>query len=478
MADAPTDFNADLYKPLAEVDPVVQNIIDKETWRQFCGLELIASENLTSLAAMQAVGSILTNKYSEGLPGARYYGGNEYVDELERLCQKRALEAFSLDPKVWGVNVQPYSGSTANFAALTALLQPQDRLMGLGLPDGGHLTHGYYTAKKKITASAIYFQSLPYSLVPETQLIDYEGVNKTAKIFKPRLIICGASAYPREWDYKTLRATADEQQAWLMCDIAHTAGIIAGGELASPFEYCHVVTTTTHKTLRGPRAGLIFFRKDVEGAKDLEKRVNDAVFPACQGGPHNHALAGIATALHQVAQPTWKAYAKQIVVNARVLAAELHGRGYRLQTEGTDNHLVLWDLRPIGLTGSKAEKVCDYVGITINKNAVSGDASAQVPGGIRLGTAALTSRSMKEDDFKTIAEFLHRAIQIALGLQKEAGSKLLKDFERVALTGDGEGSKAVIQLRKEVRAFAKRFPLPGVDLSTLTKPANFEGDDD
>jgi glycine hydroxymethyltransferase len=477
MANAPTDFNADLYKPLAEVDPVVQNIIDKETWRQFSGLELIASENLTSVAAMQANGSILTNKYSEGLPGARYYGGNEYVDELERLCRKRALEAFNLDPKIWGVNVQPYSGSTANFAALTALIQPQDRLMGLGLPDGGHLTHGYYTAKKKITASAIYFQSLPYALAPGTQLIDYEGVNKTAKVFKPRLIICGASAYPRDWDYKSLRATADEHQAWLMCDMAHTSGLIAAGELASPFESCHVVTTTTHKTLRGPRAGLIFFRKDVPEAKDLEKRVNDAVFPACQGGPHNNTIAAIATSLLQVVQPSWKVYAKQVVTNARVLAAELFAQGYRLQTDGTDNHLILWDLRPIGLTGSKAEKICDFVGITINKNAVHGDASAQVPGGIRLGTSALTSRSMNEEDIKKVAEFLHRAIQLALQLQKEAGSKLLKDFERVATTGDGEGAKAVKELRKEVRAFAKRFPLPGVDVSTLTKPEGFEGDD-
>jgi len=238
-----------------------------------------------------------------------------------------------------------------------------------------------------------------------------------------------------------------------------------------------LTTVDSHKTLRGPRAGLIFFRKDVEGAKDLEKRVNDAVFPACQGGPHNQAIAGVATALLQVAQPSWQAYAKQVVTNARVLAAELHGRGYRLQTEGTDNHLILWDLRPLGLTGSKAEKVCDYAGIIINKNAVSGDASAQVPGGIRLGTAALTSRSLKEEDIKKVAEFMHRAIQLGLQLQKEAGSKLLKDFERVALFGDGEGAKAVKQLTKDVRAFARRFPLPGVDVSTLTKPEGIEEDD-
>ncbi|KAI0765227.1 glycine hydroxymethyltransferase [Fomes fomentarius] len=478
MANTP-DFNKSLYAPLAEVDPEVQNIIDKETWRQFSGLELIASENLTSRATMEANGSILTNKYSEGLPNARYYGGNEYVDELELLCQKRALQAFHLDPAQWGINVQPYSGSTANFAALTALIQPQDRLMGLGLPDGGHLTHGYYTAKKKMTASSIYFQSLPYGLDPATQLVDYKNVASLAKIYKPRLIICGASAYPRDWDYKALRGIADEHGAFLMADIAHTSGLVAAGELADPFQYCDVVTTTTHKTLRGPRAGLIFFRKDSDKAKDLEKRVNDAVFPACQGGPHNNTIAGIATALLQASQPTWKAYAKQVIKNAQTLGQELVARGYKLQTSGTDNHLVLWDLRPLGLTGSKLEKLCDLVGITINKNAVSGDASAQVPGGIRLGTAAVTSRDMLEEDVKAIADFLHRAVQIALVLQKEAGSKLLKDFVRVATTpqDDKVGAQQVIDLRREVRSFARRWPLPGVDVSKLTRPAGIEEDD-
>ncbi|PCH44840.1 glycine hydroxymethyltransferase [Wolfiporia cocos MD-104 SS10] len=472
-------FNKALYAPLAEVDPEVQNIIDKETWRQYSGLELIASENLTSRATMEANGSILTNKYSEGLPNARYYGGNEWIDELEVLCQKRALQAFHLDPAKWGVNVQPYSGSTANFAALTALLQPQDRLMGLGLPDGGHLTHGYYTAKKKMTASSIYFQSLPYGLDPATQLIDYVALKSQAKLFKPQLLICGASAYPRDWDYAALRAIADEHGAFLMADIAHTSGLVAAGELADPFAYCDVVTTTTHKTLRGPRAGLIFFRKDSEKAKGLEKRVNDAVFPACQGGPHNNTIAGIATALLQASQPEWKAYAKQVIANARTLGEELVAQGYKLQTQGTDNHLVLWDLRPLGLTGSKLEKLCDLVGITINKNAVSGDASAQVPGGIRLGTSALTSRNMTEDDIRVVAGFLHRAVQIALVLQREAGSKLLKDFVRVAATVEEgkEGARLVRELRREVRVFARRWPVPGVDFASIKRPAGIEEDD-
>ncbi|KAF8920007.1 serine hydroxymethyltransferase-domain-containing protein [Mucidula mucida] len=477
MATSSTpEFNKMLFTPLAEIDPEVQNIIDKETWRQLSGLELIASENLTSQSVMEANGSILTNKYSEGLPGARYYGGNEYIDELENLCRKRALQAFNLDPAKWGVNVQPYSGSTANFAAFTALLQPQDRLMGLGLPDGGHLTHGYYTAKKKMTASSIYFQSFPYGISPETQLIDYAGVSSQAKIFKPKMIVCGASAYPRDWDYAELKKTAEREGAWLLCDMAHTSGLVAAQVLNSPFDYCDVVTTTTHKTLRGPRAGLIFFRKDLETAKDLEKRVNEAVFPACQGGPHNNTIAAVATALLQVAQPAFKQYAKQVVLNAQALAGALSEHGYKLQTGGTDNHLVLWDLRPIGLTGSKVEKVCDLMGITINKNAVSGDASAQVPGGIRLGTSALTSRNMTEEDIKVVAGFLHRAVQISLLLQKEAGTKMLKDFVRVATTEtEGkEGFAKVQELRGEVEQFASKWPLPGVDVSSFKKPAGIK----
>ncbi|EJT99276.1 glycine hydroxymethyltransferase [Dacryopinax primogenitus] len=451
----PDDFNKDLYVPLAQLDPEVQELVDRETWRQFSGLELIASENLTSLAALEANGSIFTNKYSEGLPGARYYGGNEYVDELEVLCQKRALEAFSCDTSKWGVNVQPYSGSTANFAAFTALINPQDRLMGLGLPDGGHLTHGYYTAKKKISASSIYFQSFPYQVKKDTGYIDYDLLAANAKLFKPRAIVCGASAYPRDWDYKRLREIADGEGAYLMCDMAHISGLVAAGAQNNPFKYCDVVTTTTHKTLRGPRAGLIFFRKDKE--QDMESRINNAVFPACQGGPHNHTIAAIAVTLKLANTPEFKQYARAVIENAQTMAGFLHDKGYKLQTDGTENHLILWDLRPLGLTGSKVEKLCDMAGITINKNAVAGDVSAQTPGGVRLGLACLTSRSMHTSDILQVASFLDRAVQLCLSTQKEAGSKKLVDF--VAAAGKSEGVK---QLAREVRLFARRFPLPGV----------------
>ncbi|GAA6063208.1 hypothetical protein JCM10212_006841 [Sporobolomyces blumeae] len=462
----PNDFNKGLYTTLAEEDPEVQALVDRETYRQFRGLELIASENLTSLAVMEANGSMFTNKYSEGLPGARYYGGNEVTDELEVLCQKRALQAFHLEDKTWGVNVQPYSGSTANFATFTALIQPQDRIMGLGLADGGHLTHGAYTPKRKISASSIYFQSLPYQVDPATGLIDYDALEKNALLFKPRILICGASAYPRDWDYKRLRKIADLNGSYLMMDMAHISGLVAAQVQNDPFEYCDVVCTTTHKTLRGPRAGLIFFRKDKEA--DIEKRINDAVFPACQGGPHNNTIAGIAVALKQAASPEFKEYATQIIKNTKTIAEELLKHDYKLQTSGSENHLVLWDLRPLGLTGSKIEKICDMCEITLNKNSVPGDKSATVPGGVRVGTNALTSRSMKEPEMVKVADFLHRAVQIGLQAQTESGSKLLKDFV-ATISGSGASAEALKQLKQEVEAFATQFPLPGIPDSSKIK---------
>ena len=413
---------------------------------------------------MECLGSCLTNKYSEGYPGHRYYGGNEYIDEIEELCKKRALEAYHLDPAKWGVNVQPYSGSPANLAVYTGLLRPGSRMMGLELASGGHLTHGHYTfnaktgIRKSLSGSSIFFETLPYHVDPKTGLVDYDFLEQTANIYKPQLIVCGASAYPREWDYARIRKIADANGAMMMMDMAHISGLVATQEAANPFEYCDIVTTTTHKSLRGPRAGMIFFRKDDRG---FEKKINDAVFPGLQGGPHDHQIAGIATQLKEVATPEFKQYCIQIKKNAKALAQALMDKGYTICTNGTDNHLILLDVRPFGLTGSKVEKVCDLINISLNKNTVHGDKSAQSPGGVRIGTPALTTRGLKEQDFVKVADYLDRAIKIALDVQNTSGKKL-KDFVAAL-----PANKDIPVLAKEVATFATSFPMPGFDTETM-----------
>ena len=413
---------------------------------------------------MECLGSCLTNKYSEGYPAHRYYGGNEYIDQIEELCKKRALAAYHLDPAKWGVNVQPYSGSPANLAVYTGLLKPGSRMMGLDLPSGGHLTHGYYKynpktgVRKSLSGSSIFFETFPYHVNAETGLVDYDFLEQTAAIYRPQLIICGASAYPREWDYARIRKVADDSNALMMMDMAHISGLVATGEAANPFEYCDIVTTTTHKSLRGPRAGMIFFRKDERG---FEQKINDAVFPGLQGGPHDHQIAAIATQLKEVATPEFKEYCIQIKKNAKALAEAMMAKGYKLCTDGTDNHLILWDVRPLGLTGSKIEKVCDLINISLNKNTVHGDRSAQSPGGVRIGTPALTTRGLKEADFAKIADFLERVVKISLDVQAKAGKKLV-DF--VAALPANED---IPVLANEVATFATSFPMPGFDTETM-----------
>ncbi|XP_074063758.1 serine hydroxymethyltransferase, cytosolic [Macrotis lagotis] len=460
-----------LTQPLKDSDIEVYTIIKKENNRQKTGLELIASENFASRAVLEALGSCLNNKYSEGFPGQRYYGGTEFVDELEILCQKRALQVYGLDPQSWGVNVQPYSGSPANFAVYTALVEPHGRIMGLDLPDGGHLTHGFMTDKKKVSATSMFFESMPYKVNPNTGYIDYDKLEENARLFHPKLIIAGISCYSRNLDYARMRKIADDNGAYLMADMAHISGLVAAGVVPSPFEHCHVVTTTTHKTLRGCRAGMIFYRKGVrsvdsktgkETMYNLESLINSAVFPGLQGGPHNHAIAGVAVALKQALTPEFKAYQQQVVANCKALSAAMMELGYHIVTGGSDNHLILVDLRNKGTDGGRAEKVLEACSIACNKNTCPGDKSALRPSGLRLGTPALTSRGLLEKDFYKVAHFIHEGIELTLQIQKDLGPQAtMKEFKE-KLSGDVKYQGVIKAIRDKVENFAAVFPLPGI----------------
>ncbi|MFQ3616145.1 MAG: serine hydroxymethyltransferase [Cyanobacteriota bacterium] len=385
-----TQTNWDL---LVETDPLVAGLIQKELKRQQDHLELIASENFTSAAVMAAQGSVLTNKYAEGLPGKRYYGGCEFVDEVEQLAIDRAKQLFGAAH----ANVQPHSGAQANMAVFLTLLEPGDTFMGMDLSHGGHLTHG-----SPVNVSGKWFKACHYGVNRETEQLDFDEIREVALQHRPKLIICGYSAYPRVIDFEKFRAIADEVGAYLLADIAHIAGLVATGHHPSPIPHCDVVTTTTHKTLRGPRGGLILTRD-----ADLGKKLDKSVFPGTQGGPLEHVIAGKAVAFGEALQPDFSTYSGQVIQNAKAMAAQLQARGLKLVSNGTDNHLMLVDLRSIGMTGKVADQLVSGVRITANKNTVPFDPESPfVTSGLRLGSPAMTTRGMGTAEFTEIANII------------------------------------------------------------------------
>jgi glycine hydroxymethyltransferase len=440
-----------LYESLSKSDPELSEIIRKESCRQLHSLELIASENYTSCAVLEANGSIFTNKYAEGYPGKRYYGGCEFIDELELLTQQRALKAFGLSSEQFGVNVQALSGSPANFAVYAGLLKPGDTIMGMKLTHGGHLTHGAVTPTgKKLSNSSIFFNSVQYGVDPESGLIDYPALKSLVEEHRPKLIIVGGSAYSRDYDYQQFRHIANSIGAYLMADIAHTSGLISANLLDSPFEYCDVVTTTTHKTLRGPRAALIFYKNS------LKEHIDFSVFPGTQGGAHYNTISAVATALRQVDTSEFKDYSLSVQYNARVLSNELTRLGFTIVTGGTDNHLILIDLTPYGISGSKFEKIAEMCGVSLNKNTIPADRSALNPNGIRIGTPAMTSRGFNETDFKLTAMWLSNILYICITIQSVSESKKMIDFNKNVQTQ----IKHINKLKRTISDHCLDFWLP------------------
>lgn len=411
---------------LKNKDSQIAKLIELETNRQKTTLQMIPSENHCSPAVREALGSLLTDKYAEGYPGKRYYGGNQFIDKVESLCIERAKKLF----KVEHVNVQPYSGSPANFAVYTAVCEPGDTVMGLALPMGGHLTHGW-----KVSATGKFFKAVQYGVDEKTHLLNYDEIEKLAKEHRPKLMWVGATAYPRIFDWKKLGEIADSVGAYLVADIAHIAGLVAGGAHPSPVPFVHIVTTTTHKTLRGPRGGIIMVtKKGLAKDAELPKKIDKAVFPGLQGGPHENAIAAIAVCLKEASTPAFKKYATQIVKNAKVMSQELKKHGFNLISGGTDNHLLLIDLRNKNITGAEAQDLLESAGISTNKNSIPYDPAGPFkPSGLRLGTPAITTRGMKEREMSQIAAWINEVIAKPTAAQK---------------------------VRKEVAKLCKKFPLP------------------
>ena len=434
-AKTPGFFSA----PLAERDPELFKALGDELHRQQDQIELIASENIVSRAVLEAQGSVLTNKYAEGYPGRRYYGGCEFVDVAEALAIERAKKLFACNY----ANVQPHSGAQANQAVFFALLQPGDSFMGLNLAAGGHLTHG-----SPVNQSGKWFKVIPYSVRREDQRIDMEEVERLAKEHKPKLILAGGSAYPRFWDFEGFRRIADSVGAYFMVDMAHFAGLVAGGVHASPVPYAHVTTTTTHKSLRGPRGGMMLWNDD-----SLTKKLNSAVFPGLQGGPLMHVIAAKAVALREALQPSFKSYAKSVVENARVLAATLLEGGLEIVSGGTDSHLMLVDLRPLGLTGRDAEMSLERAGMTCNKNGIPFDPQKPtVTSGIRLGSPAATTRGFGQEEFRMLGGNI---VEVLRALARQPA--------------DNRAIEA--HVRENVRNLCARFPIYGGQSKT-NNPAN------
>lgn len=439
-------------RKLSKSDPKIYELIEAEKKRRKEGLEMIPSENQTSPAVLEALGSILTDKYSEGYPGKRYYGGNQFIDEIEKLAIERAKEAFGVPH----ANVQPYSGSPANFAVYLATCNIGDTIMGQNLPDGGHLTHGW-----KANISSKYFKSVPY-FVKKDGYLDIDNITTLAREHKPKLIWCGATAYVREFPFEELSKIADEVGAYFVADIAHIAGLIIAGAHKSPNNFAHIITTTTHKTLRGPRGGIIMVtKKGLEKDPELAQKIDKAVFPGgVQGGPHNHQTAAIAIALGEALKPEFKEYGKQVVKNAKVLAKELIKKGVKLVSNGTDNHMMLIDLTSQGSgKGVFLQYALDVGGITVNKNTIPEDPSTPFfPSGVRLGTPAITTRGMKEKEMEMIANWITQVIEIIKDYQlpedKEERKEYLKNFKK-----EISENEAIKKIKQQVLELCQKFPI-------------------